>query len=172
MRTKLILAVFFIVNIGAALAQDSIQNQLSNMKEEIKSLKSVEKTNFMIRGFAQFGLDVSSDNVNFSMTSFNPVLLWRQGNHFLFESELEMEYMNNEFGISLGYANASFIFSKGLIVRVGKFLIPLGTFGEKFHPSWVNKFGTTPLGFGHDGISPMGMENNWLTHASSCKHYK
>lgn len=139
---------------GASFAQDTIQTQLDVITSEIQSLKKEDKTHFMLRGFAQFGLDATHDNINFNMTSFNPVLLWRQGDRFLFESELEMEFINNELDIHLGFANASYVVSKGLIVRVGKFLIPFGTFGEKFHPSWVNKFSTTPLGVGHDGIAP------------------
>lgn len=154
MKVKLILAAFFISGIGSTYAQDTIQNQFQALKDEIKSLKSVEKTHFMLRGFAQFGLDASEENVNFNMSSFNPILLWRQGDRFLFESELEMGY-TNQFNIDLGYANASYIVSKGLVIRAGKFLIPFGTYGEKLHPSWINKFSTAPLGVEHDGIVPM-----------------
>ncbi|HLG36178.1 MAG TPA: hypothetical protein VI757_14970 [Bacteroidia bacterium] len=152
---SLILICIFALGIGAACAQDSIQDQIQTLKDEIKSLKSEEQTHFMVRGFTQFGLEASDENINFNMTSFNPLLLWRQGDRFLFEGELEMEYMANQFRINLGYANASLIVSKGLVVRVGKFLIPFGTCVEKFHPSWINKFVTMPLGVGHDGIAPI-----------------
>ncbi len=108
-----------------------------------------------MRGFADLGLDASSQNTTFNMGSFNPILLWRQGERFLFESELEMAYMNNQFSLGLGYANASFFVAKGLTIKAGKLLIPFGTFGEKMHPSWVNKLATAPLGAGHDGILPM-----------------
>lgn len=155
MKIKLSSMVLFVLCLGEMQAQDTIQTQLDAITSEIQSLKKEDKTHFMLRGFAQFGLDASSDNVNFNVTSFNPVLLWRQGDRFLFESELEMEYMSNQFSINLGYANASYVISKGLIVKVGKFLIPFGTFGEKFHPSWVNKLSSAPLSVGHDGISPM-----------------
>lgn len=154
MKTKIISVVLFVTGLSGIYAQDTIQTQLDVINGEINSLKKEDKTHFMLRGFAQFGLDASSDNVNFNMTSFNPVLLWRQGDRFLFESELEMSYMGNQFDLSLGYANASYIVSKGLVVRVGKFLIPFGTFGEKLHPSWINKFSSTPLAVGHDGIAP------------------
>ncbi len=155
MLQKLILAGGFVLCFGALKAQDTIQDQINNLKDDVTTLKRDPNTNFMIRGFSQFGLDAGSDNVNFNMTSFNPVLLWRQGDRFLFESELEMEYMSNQFGLNLGYANASFVVSKGVVVKVGKILIPFGTFGEKFHPSWVNKFSSAPLGVGHDGMLPM-----------------
>jgi len=155
MKIKIISVLFFALGLCASFAQDTIQTQLDALKGEVNSLKKEDKTHFMLRGFAQFGLDAASDNVNFNMTSFNPVLLWRQGDRFLFESELEMEYMSNQFSLNLGYANASYVISNGLVVKVGKFLIPFGTFGEKFHPSWVNKFASAPLAVGHDGIAPM-----------------
>lgn len=155
MKIKISSMVLFALVLGEMQAQDTIQTQLDVITSEIQSLKKEDKTHFMLRGFAQFGLEASSDNINFNVTSFNPVLLWRQGDRFLFESELEMEYMSNQFSINLGYANVSYVISKGLIVKVGKFLIPFGTFGEKFHPSWVNKLSSAPLSVGHDGISPM-----------------
>ncbi len=153
-KLKTISMVWFVLSFSVVYAQDTIQTQLNAIKDEINSLKKEDKTNFMMRGFGQFGLQTSADDANFSMTSFNPVLLWRHGDHFLFESELEMEYMSDMFEINLGYANASYIVSRGLIIRAGKFLLPFGTFTERFHPSWINKFSSTPLGFGHDGIAP------------------
>lgn len=155
MKIKLIPSLFFALCFGTTYAQDTIQKQLDAIDTDISLLKKEDKTHFMVRGFAQTGMDISSDNISFNMTSFNPILLWRQGDRFLFESELEMEYMSNMFSFELGYANASYVISKGLTLKVGKILIPFGTFGEKFHPSWVNKFSSAPLGFGHDGISPM-----------------
>ncbi len=156
MKIKFILTAILIMNLVIARAQDSLQKQIDVLKEEVKSLKSDENSHFMVRGFAQFGMDATSSAMNFNMTSFNPVLLWRQGSNFLFESELEMEYMNNEFSLDIGYANATYLVTKGLSVKVGKILIPFGTFSERLHPSWVNKLSTAPLGMGHmDGMSPM-----------------
>src|ERR1035437_8547159 len=155
MKIKIISVILFVLGFGTLYAQDSIQKQLRVIQDDIKSLKKEDKTHFMVRGFAQFGLDAASDNVNFNMTSFNPILLWRQGDRFLFESELEMEYMSNQFSLNLGYANVSYVISKGLVIKAGKILIPFGTFGEKFHPSWINKFSSAPLGIGHDGMLPM-----------------
>ncbi len=155
MKTKTIFLFLFAMTTRLAFGQDDMQNQLQTLKDDFTSFKKPSQTNFMLRGFTEFGFDASSDNVNFNMTSFNPVLLWRHGDRFLFESELEMEYMNNQFEVNLGYANASFVVSKGLVIRAGKILIPFGTFGEKLHPSWVNKFAAMPLGVGHDGLVPL-----------------
>ncbi len=155
MRQKIILILFFI-GMSTAYAQNSIQEQLDSIKVEISTLKKTENSHFKLRGFAQFGLDASSDNASFNMTSFNPILLWRLGNKFLFESEIEMEYMDNQYNLSLGYANASYLVANGITIKVGKILVPFGVFGEKLHPSWVNKLSDAPLGLGHDnGMLPM-----------------
>lgn len=155
MKKRLILITIIYLSFGMVYGQDSIQSQIQTLQNEITNLKKPSKNHFMIRGFTQFGFDASDDNVNFNMTSFNPVLLWRHGDRFLFESELEMEYMTNQLSINLGYANASYMITKGMIVKFGKILIPFGTFGEKLHPSWVNKCVTMPLGVGHDGMVPL-----------------
>ncbi len=150
MIRKIILLIL-VMGIGKSYAQDTKEPQNDGTATEVVTPPKEEKSHFMLRGFAQFGLDASSDNVEFNMTSFNPVILYRQGDRFLFESELEMEYMSNEFSLNLGYASASYIITKGVTVKVGKILIPFGEFGEKLHPSWVNRMADAPLGLGHDG---------------------
>ncbi|MFI5221406.1 MAG: hypothetical protein ACHQK8_03700 [Bacteroidia bacterium] len=155
MKKLFSILIIFVLSMGVSHAQDSTQKQVQNLQDEISNLKKPSKTHFMIRGFAQFGFNASDNDVNFNMTSFNPVLLWRQGDRFLFETELEMEYMTNQLSLNLGYASASYMITKGLVVKFGKILVPFGTFGEKLHPSWVNKCVTMPLGIGHDGAVPM-----------------
>ncbi len=151
MKKKIVLMIL-LLGIGSGYAQETNGNQTDDAGiTEQSTQKTTEKSHFMLRGFSQFGLDASSDNVEFNMTSFNPVLLWRQGDRFLFESELEMEYMSNQFSLNLGYASASYIITKGLTIKLGKILIPFGEFGEKLHPSWVNRLADAPLGLGHDG---------------------
>ncbi len=155
MKPCLLFIYLFISITYSTFAQDSTQSQIEAIQSELATLKKPVKTHFMMRGFADLGMDASGENTTFNMGSFNPILLWRQGDRFLFESELEMTYMNNQFSLNLGYANASFFVAKGLTIKAGKLLIPFGTFGEKMHPSWVNKLATAPLGAGHDGILPM-----------------
>lgn len=147
--------MLFVLAFIFTYAQDSTQKQIQSLQDEISILKKPSKIHFMVRWFAQFGFNAFDDDVNFNMTSFNPVLLWRQGNRFLFETEIEMEYMTNQLSVNLRYANASYMVTKDLVIKFGKILIPFGTFGEKLHPSWVNKCVTMPLGVGHDGMVPM-----------------
>ncbi len=117
------------------------------------------KTQFMIRGYGNAGFTYKKNNgdlaTTFEGSSFAPIFLFKHSDRLLFEAELEfvMEE-NNTLEIGFEYANVSYVLNKYMIIRAGKFLLPFGTFMEKLHPSWINKFSTKPLGFGHDGIAP------------------
>ncbi len=112
------------------------------------------ESRFLLRGYAHSGLEVHGDKTTFVGGSFNPIFLWRQSKKLLFESELEIEYENGDTRIGLEYANMSYIFSDYATLRLGKFLLPFGTFAEKLHPAWINRLTSKPLGFGHDGVGP------------------
>lgn len=112
------------------------------------------QSRFLLRGYAHSGLEIHSDQTTFVGGSFNPIFLWRQSSKLLFESELEIEYENGDTHIGLEYANMSYILSDYATLRLGKFLLPFGTFAEKLHPAWINRLSSKPLGFGHDGVGP------------------
>lgn len=42
-----------------------------------------------------------------------------------------------------------------MALSVGKFLSPIGQFRQNFHPSWINKLPSAPVGFGHGGAAPL-----------------
>ena len=116
------------------------------------------KTQFMVRGYGHAGLDYyktpDGKELSFVGAAFAPIFLFKQGNRFMFEAELEFELQKNELEIGLEYANLMYVINKYLMVRAGKFLLPFGTFMERLHPAWINRLSSKPLGFGHDGIAP------------------
>ncbi len=116
------------------------------------------KTQFMVRGYGHAGLDylknAAGEELSFVGAAFSPIFLFKQGDRFMFETELEFELQKNELEIGLEYANLMYVVNKYLMVRGGKFLLPFGTFMERLHPAWINRLSSKPLGFGHDGISP------------------
>jgi len=116
------------------------------------------KTQFMVRGYGHAGLDYFSTegevNSSYIGGAFAPIFIFKQGNRFLFEAELEFELEDNELKIGLEYANLMYSINDYLMVRAGKFLLPFGTFMERLHPAWINRLSSKPLGFGHDGIAP------------------
>lgn len=109
---------------------------------------------FLVRGYAHSGLEFYKDESSFVGGSFNPIFLWQQSDKLLFEAELEFELENGETQLALEYANMSYILNDYTTLRLGKFLLPFGTFAERLHPAWINRLPSRPLGFGHDGVGP------------------
>ncbi|UQD57023.1 hypothetical protein [Flavobacterium sp. K5-23] len=116
------------------------------------------KTQFMIRGYGHTGFNYQTlgdeKESSFVGSAFSPIFLFKHSNKLMFEAELEFELENNSLEIGLEYADVMYIINKYMTVRAGKFLLPFGTFMERLHPAWINRFPTRPLGFGHDGIAP------------------
>jgi len=112
------------------------------------------QSRFLVRGYAHSGLELTSDESSFVGGSFNPIFLWQQSDRLLFEAELEMEFEGHATAVALEYADMSYILNNYAILRLGKFLLPFGTFAERLHPAWINRSPSKPLGFGHDGVGP------------------
>ncbi len=136
--------------------QSTLDQQLAQVPQELQTDDTKPGlSRFLLRGYAHSGLEVTDEEFSFVGGSFNPILVFRQSDRLLFESELEFEFEDGELEIGLEYADMSYILSKGLTIRVGKFLTPFGKFTPDLHPAWINKFPTKPLGTGHhNGILP------------------
>ncbi len=119
------------------------------LRKEVMKLKP-GTSSFLLRGYAHSGLEILEDNSTFVGGSFNPIFLWKQSDKLLFESELELELEDGETIINLEYADMSYFINDYVTLRLGKFLIPFGTFGERLHPRWINRLPSNPLGYSHD----------------------
>ncbi|NOZ03286.1 MAG: hypothetical protein GXO92_01565 [FCB group bacterium] len=109
----------------------------------------------MIRGYGHSGLESSGDDLSFVGGSFNPIFLFQQSERLIFESELELSIDNEGTEVDLEYANISYVLNKRVILRLGKFLLPFGSFMERLHPAWINRLSSVPLGLGHhDPVGP------------------
>jgi hypothetical protein len=104
----------------------------------------------MLRGYAHSGLEIIEDENSFVGGSFNPIFLWQQSDKLLFETELEIELEDGETIVNLEYADMSYFINDYVTLRLGKFLIPFGTFNERIHPRWINRLPSNPLGYSHD----------------------
>lgn len=82
-------------------------------------------------------------------TSVSPVILWSLGSDFLFETEVEFELEEGATHTGLEYAQVDYLGLESVQVIAGKFLLPFGVFGERIHPTWINKLPTMPVVFGH-----------------------
>lgn len=145
-------------------ADKEMMKRMKALESEVQGLQQAARKkegglhNFLVTGFASTTLvDLDGSNSTFR-TAFNPVILYRIGENFLFESELEFEFdfgaEGGETDVGVGYANGSYIVNDNLILGAGKFLTPFGIFGERIHPAWINKLPTAPLTAGHTGLVP------------------
>lgn len=149
----------------AILMVSGVYGQGNGELEQLKSQLEYVKpgiSRFLLRGYAHSGFEAYEDESSFVGGSFNPIFLWQQSDRLLFEGELELELENGATNLGLEYANVSYLLSKRVILRAGKFLVPFGIFGERLHPRWINRLPSNPLGFTHHDqvgpISDMGIE--------------
>lgn len=119
----------------------------------------VPTTNFVASGYGTTGYvyRTQGDNANEFTASFNPIFLYQFQDKILFEAEFEFELQGGVTETGLEYAQVDYIASDNLVLVGGKFLLPFGVFGERLHPTWINKFPTSPPVFGHH-ISEFGAE--------------
>ena len=105
---------------------------------------------FVLAGYgsALYGAGLDDFNSDFA-ASISPVLLYNLGEDILFEAELEFGVEGTATNTVLEYAQLDYLGFDRLQFTVGKFLLPFGVFGERLHPSWINKLPTMPLLYGH-----------------------
>lgn len=110
---------------------------------------------FVLTGYGTAGykamLGGASAN-NFS-SGISTILLYSSGD-FLFESEIEYELEEVATETELEYAQVDYEGFDHAQIVAGKFLLPFGIFGERLHPTWINKLpAMTPLfGEAHEGV--------------------
>jgi hypothetical protein len=93
---------------------------------------------------------------NFQINEFSPFFLLQLNEHFLLEAELGF----SQAGVELSQAQLDVIVNDWLTVVVGHFLVPIGFFNERLHPSWINKLPDFPLMFRQ--VSPADFKTNGI----------
>ncbi len=136
----LILLLNLASNPGAIAAQTVSEAELSFPSQ-----------GFIIAGYGTAGWQVSGDNGpnNAFFASLSPLLLFQFNDRFLFEAELEFEIEEGVTETSLEYSQINWFLNDNIMVVAGKFLIPFGVFGERLHPTWINRSPSNPPIYGH-----------------------
>jgi hypothetical protein len=107
-------------------------------------------SDFVLAGYGSAGYSAGLDGFSSNFTaSVAPVLLYRMGDDLLFEAELEFGVEGTRTETGLEYAQVDYLGFERLQLSFGKFLLPFGVFGERLHPTWINKLPTMPLLYGH-----------------------
>lgn len=108
-------------------------------------------------GTVGYGYRTQGEKVNAFSAAVNPIFLFQFQDRVLFEAELEFELEEGITETGLEYAQLDVILHDNVALVGGKFLLPFGVFGERLHPSWINKFSTAPPIYGHH-IAAFGAE--------------
>lgn len=134
------------------------------------------QSNGVLAGYAsvQYQAATSGEAKSDFTASFSPVFLYDFGDNFLFESELEFGLSGESTTTTLEYAQINYLgFEKWQIIG-GKFLVPFGLFGERLHPTWINKLPNSPLLYGHahGGVAEGGALLPILSDVGMMTRYK
>ncbi len=161
---------------------EEIEKLKEENKEQNKKINTNKpgKSTFLLTGFTNLSYHQNLENTDdskFGHAGFSPITIWQPSERFLFETELHIEMEGGVHGgetgdghgghgsedaeshegstfIDLGYANIAYFLNDYMTITAGKFLTPIGTFNERFHPSWINPLPISPLGSGHGGVLP------------------
>ena len=127
--------------------------------QDVTGERVVPTHHTVISGYGTVGYlyRTQGDNQNEFTASINPIFLFQFQDRILFEAEFEFELEEGITETGLEYAQLDFIAHDNLTLVGGKFLLPFGVFGERLHPTWINKFPTSPPIFGHH-VAAFGAE--------------
>lgn len=114
---------------------------------------------FLLTGYGTIGYAarMEGDNENEFTAGFNPIMLFQFQDRILFEAEFEFELQEGVTETGLEYAQLDYVATDHLTFTAGKFLVPFGVFGERLHPTWINKFPSAPPLYGHH-VAQFGVE--------------
>ncbi len=122
-------------------------------------VRVVPTNHVVLTGYGTVGYvyQTTGENVNAFTASLNPVFLWQFQDRVLFEAEFEFALEGGVTETGLEYAQLDMILHNNITGVAGKFLLPFGVFGERLHPTWINKFPTSPPIYGHH-VATFGAE--------------
>jgi hypothetical protein len=114
-----------------------------------------DQHHFLLAGYGTGGYDrmLGGGSANDFSATISVIPLYSTGD-FLFESELEFELEEVATETDLEYAQLDYEGLDNVQFVVGKFLLPFGIFGERLHPTWINKLPVMTSLFGpdHEGV--------------------
>lgn len=127
---------------------------LSPLALAAQSTPSPPSHRFLVTGYGTAGWNLTQERPNGFYATFTPVFLFSINEAFLAEAELEFALADGATETALEYATVHYLANDYLMVSAGKFLVPFGVFSQRLHPSWINRFASTPPMYGHHGAIP------------------
>ncbi len=134
----------------------ALEQQLAATRDEAFAEEEAA-TKFHLAGYGHAGFASSDDEDDtFTAGAFNPMFHFQYRDSLLFESELQIETAaDGETELEVEYSSLNYFAANWLVLRIGKWLSPVGQFQERLHPDWINKLPDAPAGWGHGGAQPL-----------------
>ena len=155
------LVLIFLIVWGSAVAQENQEQRLQTLENEVAALKAAQEGtpahDFHMTGYANVQYSAPEEGKSTFTTLFAPIFLYKVSERLLFEGELEFQLVEGETDVAFEYSQIDYMFADNAVLVTGKMLLPLGTFGERGHPSWINKLPMSPLIYGGHHGSPVGL---------------
>lgn len=151
--------VSFIRSLPVATAATPAAETPGAGKPKLAASNPFYRTRFHVGGFATVQFEITKDGgPSFTSVQLAPVLLWQLHENVMVEAEFEMGYANGGFDLGLEYAQVDMMPTKYTTITAGLFLLPMGIFLERLHPSWINRGFDFPYPYSgghHSGAIPM-----------------
>lgn len=155
---RFLLLILFLGLPGLVAAQQGVEARLQALEGRVSQMDDgLPQRDYHLSGYMSSQFVVPEGGPSTFATAFSPIFLYRAGDKFLFEAELEFGFDGTETAVTLEYAQLDYMFSDAAVLVMGKFLLPMGTFGERTHPSWINKLPTAPPIYGGHHGSGLGI---------------
>lgn len=112
---------------------------------------------FLVTGYGtvDYSATIEDDFGSDFAAGLNPIILFTLSPDIFFEGELAFELDGGTTETALEYAQIEYQGFEAVQLIAGKFLLPFGVFGERLHPTWINKLPGSPVlyGHGHGGVA-------------------
>lgn len=141
---------------------EALWQTVEQLEQQIAEAAEWKAPNTLIHmaGYADVAYtSVDTDNgsdSSFSTGSFAPIFHYQYQDKVMLETELAFTVnAEGETDVEMEYFTIDYFINDNAVLVMGKFLSPLGQFRQNFHPSWINKLPSAPIGFGHGGAAPI-----------------
>jgi hypothetical protein len=115
----------------------------ATLKELFLPMKTNETPLSIYGSFVERMTQQDGKPPSFSTPDFAPFFLLVLNDRFFLEANVDI----SNAGVSVGEAQANFIATDWLTVKVGRFLTPIGFFNERLNHEWINRLPDVPLMF-------------------------
>lgn len=138
----------------------------ATLKELFLPMRTNETPLSIYGSFLENFSQVNGKSPSFSTPDFSPYFLLQLNDRFFLEANIDI----SNAGVAVAEAQADFIATDWLTVRVGRFITPIGFFNERLNHEWINRLPDIPLMFRQvaltsdtDGVQLRGAAYLWDT---------